>query len=148
MLGSGEGAVAVAADLVSVTHRSSTIDVFGRGVVGLIVRRDMDVIRDPVRHRVDFDQRYGGPIGGMRHAVLRIHHAMQRRHRQKGGAQKDAEGTNRILQMGSLTRIYPRCDAHATEDFETDRRVGGRLRRRPPGDLERRSPVKASSDRT
>ena len=116
--------MAVAADLVSVTHRSSTIDVFGGSVVGLIVRRDVDMIRDLVRHRVDFDQRYGGPIGGMSHAVLRIHHAMQHRHRQKSGAQKDAEGTNRSLQTGSPTCLYSRCDAQATGAFETDRRAG------------------------
>lgn len=133
--------MAVAADLVPVAHRSSTVAVFGWSVVGLIVRRDVDVVRDLVRHRVDFDQRYGGPIGGMSHAVLRIHHSMQRRHREKSGAQKDAEGTNRILQTGSLTRTYPRCDAHATEEFGTDRRDGGRPLRRSPGHFERQLPL-------
>lgn len=123
MLGSGEGSVAVAADLVSVTYPSFIVDVLGAGVAGLIVRGHVDMIPNLVRYRVDLYQRHGGPISGMSHAVPGLRHAMQRRHRQEGSAQKDAEGTNRILQVGSLPGIYSQCKADATRRFETDRRA-------------------------
>ncbi|MBU3971777.1 hypothetical protein [uncultured Brevundimonas sp.] len=125
--------MAVAADLMPVPNRSFIIDVLGGRVIGLIVRCDVDMIRDLVDHRVDLDQRHGGPIGRMSHAVLRIRHAMHRRHRHKSGAKKDTEGTNRISQTGSPIGIYPWRGAHATGDFQTDRRAGGRPRRHSPG---------------